>query len=317
MTATAQGAHGGLSIAWTATGGVSVAAPTQTAVVPTPGVGFSRTSTAALACTADGTVTVTVSAAGVTETAAVSVTCDIAVACDDPLGELAAGDTARSGTISADADCVSEVRGAEQAWRVHYVRRHTFTLAGDATVTIDVGSAATPKLDTWLILFKGRTAEGTPVAQDGHSGPGTDSRIARKLAAGDYTIEATTFFSRATGDYDLNVNTRYDKQVTISGLVGATKTGSGQVGFARPFTVAPATAQCTPDPDTATVTTGTGSADRTLTASINTPGQLKVTVTCETAGYVAASQTVTLTAQHSQHDPGLVLHGLHRRTAHR
>ena len=299
VTATAQGAHGGLSIAWTATGGVSVAAPTQTAVVPTPGVGFSRTSTAALACTADGTVTVTVSAGGVTETAAVSVTCDIAVACDDPLGELAAGDIARSGTISADADCVSEVRGAEQAWRMHYVRRHTFTLAGDATVTVDLGTAAhsTPKLDTWLILFKGRTAEGTPVAQDGFSGPGTDSRIARKLAAGDYTIEATTFFSRAGGDYDLNVNIRYDKQPAITGLVGAAKTGSGQVGFARPFTVAPAAAECTPDPDTATVATGTGPADRTLTASIGSPGSLQVTVTCETAGYVAASQTVTLTAQ--------------------
>ncbi|MYJ47888.1 MAG: hypothetical protein F4070_09665, partial [Acidimicrobiales bacterium] len=297
VTATAQGAHNGLSLAWTATGGVSVAAPTQTAVAPTPGVGFSRTSTAALACTADGTVTVTVSAGGVTETAAVSVTCDIAVACNDPLGELAPGDTARSGTISADADCVSEVRGAEQAWRVHYVRRHTFTLVGDATVTIDVGSAATPKLDTWLILFKGRTAEGTPVAQDGHSGPGTDSRIARKLAAGDYTIEATTFFSRAGGDYDLNVNTRYDKQVTITGLVGATKTGSGQVGFARPFTVAPAGAECTPGPDTAAVTKGSGPGDRTLSASIGSPGSLQVTVTCETAGYVAASQTVTLTAQ--------------------
>ncbi|MYA82340.1 MAG: hypothetical protein F4021_06990 [Acidimicrobiales bacterium] len=297
VTATAQGAHDGLSIAWTATGGVSVAAPTQTAVAPTPGVGFSRTSTAALTCTADGTVTVTTSAGGVSKTAAISVTCDIPVACNDPLGELAPGDTARSGTIAADPDCVSEVRGAEQAWRVHYVRRHTFTLAGDATVTIDVGSAATPKLDTWLILFKGRTAEGTPVAQDGHSGPGTDSRIARKLAAGDYTIEATTFFSRATGDYDLNVNTRYDKQVTISGLVGATKTGSGQVGFARPFTVAPAAAECTPEPDAATVTTGSGSADRTLTASIGSPGSLQVTVTCEAAGYVAASRTVTLTAQ--------------------
>ena len=299
VTATAHGAHGGLSIAWTATGGASAATPTQAAVAPTSGAGFSRTSTAALACTADGTVTVTATAAGLAKTALISVTCDIAVACDDPLGELAAGDTTRSGTITDSADCVSETRGSDNPPQTHYARRHTFTLAGDATVTIDLADAQadTPTLDTWLILLEGRTAAGTPLAQDHRSGPGTDSRITRRLAAGSYTIEATTFFSSDTGRYDLNVDTRYHKQTAITGLVDATKTGSGQVGFARPFTVAPATAQCTPDPDTATVTTGTGPADRTLTASIGTPGQLKVTVTCETAGYVAASQTVTLTAQ--------------------
>ena len=299
VTATAHGAHGGLSIAWTATGGASAATPTQTAVAATSGAGFSRTSTAALACTADGTVTVTATAAGLAKTALISVTCDIAVACDDPLGELAAGDTARSGTITDSADCVSETRGSDNPPQTHYARRHTFTLAGDATVTIDLADAQadTPALDTWLILLEGRTAAGTPLAQDHRSGPGTDSRITRKLPAGSYTIEATTFFSSDTGRYDLNVDTRYHKQTAITGLTDATKTGSGQVGFARPFTVTPATAQCTPDPDTATVATGTGPADRTLTASIGTPGSLQVTVTCETAGYVAASRTVTLTAQ--------------------
>ena len=216
VSAIAQGAHSGLSIGWAGAGGATVGTPTQTAVAPVPGVGFSRTSTTTLSCTADGTVTVTVTAADTTRTVTIGVTCDLSVACDDPLGSLAAGTTTRSGTIAVSAACTSPQRNTSSS-STFYARRHTFTLDLPATVTVDLGSASSnaTRLDTYLLLVAGHNAgAGTVEGRDDNSGPGTDSRITgKRLAAGDYTVEATTSSGGSSGAYDLSINTVFDPAV--------------------------------------------------------------------------------------------------------
>ena len=83
-------------------------------------------------------------------------------------------------------------------------------------------SANAAKLDTYLILLGGHGADGKVLARDDDGGPGADSRISRKLPAGDYTIEATSWASRRVGRYLLNVNARHDNKVGPSRFCGMT-----------------------------------------------------------------------------------------------
>ncbi|MYK70162.1 MAG: hypothetical protein F4021_00515 [Acidimicrobiales bacterium] len=303
LAGTAQGPSSALSLAWTAADGATVdtqaQAKIQTVAPDATPVVYSRTGSATVSCTEAGTVTLTATAGAHKRTVTVDVTCAAsAVPCDDPLGTLPEGDTARAGAIAADSGCVSANRRTGSS-NTYYTRRHKFSLSGPAQVTVDLGndSANATKLDTYAVLLGGHGADGRVLERNDDGGPGTDSRIARKLPAGDYTIEATTWASRRVGRYRLNVNARHDKKVVISGLADSTESGAGAVAVAAGFTVAPATAACTAAPSTAAVTHGSGAPDRTLTADITAPGSVAVTVSCTAAGHGAAAQTVTLTAE--------------------
>ncbi len=302
VTGAAQGPHSGLSLSWAATGDAKIdsqtQAKTQTAAPSATPVVYSRSGTAAVSCTADGTVTLTVTAGTHSRAVTVAIACGQPppeVACDDPLGALAEGVVTRGGTISADSKCTTANRGRSGTY---YTRRHTFTLSGAAQVTVDVGNdpANTAKLDTFMVLLDGHGATGTVNASDDDGGPGADSRVAKKLQAGDYTVEATTYRSGAVGRYRLKINTVYDKMVKITGLADTASDGTGEVTVTAPFTVEPANAACTASPAAASVADGTDAADRILTAGITAPGSLKATVTCTAVGHAAAKQTVTLTA---------------------
>ncbi len=302
VTGAAQGPHSGLSLSWAATGDAKIdsqtQANTQTAAPGLIPVVYSRTGTAAVSCTADGTVTLTAAAGAHSRSVTVAVACGQpppAAACDDPLGALAEGTVTRSGTIAADSKCTTANRGRSGTY---YTRRHTLTLSGPAQVTIDVGNdpANTARLDTYMVLLDGHGTTGDVNASDDDGGPGTDSRIAKKLPPGDYTVEAATYRSAATGRYRLKVSTVYDRTVKITGLADAASDGTGEVAVTAPFAVEPADAACTASPATASVADGTDAADRILTAGITAPGSLAVTVTCTAAGHAAAKQTVTLTA---------------------
>ncbi|WP_428118656.1 hypothetical protein [Candidatus Poriferisodalis sp.] len=128
---------------------------------------------------------VTVTAGTVTRTVAVGVDCAVpSDPCDDPLGSLAEGVTARSGTITADASCTSAQRRVPIARRVYYARRHTFTLDAPATVTVDMGSTSSiaSRLDTDLLLLGGHNAgAGTVEGRNDNvgGGHGTDYRNSR------------------------------------------------------------------------------------------------------------------------------------------
>ena len=105
-------------------------------------------------------------------------------------------DAACTATIAADAGCVSAQRRP-------------------ASVTIDLGSASTnaSTLDTYLLLLAGHDSTGTVIDSDDDGGNAPRaSRITADLAAGDYTIEATTYRSNKTGDYTLTVDTAANTQ---------------------------------------------------------------------------------------------------------
>ena len=302
VTGAAQGPHNGLSLSWAATGDAKIdshtQAKTQVAAPSATPVVYSRSGTAAVSCTADGTVILTATAGTHSRSVTVAIACGQpppAAACDDPLGALAEGTVTRSGTIAADSKCTTANRGRSGTY---YTRRHTFTLSGPAQFTVDVGNdpANTAKLDTYMILLDGHGATGSVNASDDDGGPGNDSRIAKKLPPGDYTVEATTYRSAATGRYRLKVSIVYDKTVKITGLADTASDGTGEVAVTAPFAVEPANAVCTASPATAMVVDGTDAADRILTAGITAPGSLAVNVYCTAVGHAAAKQTVTLTA---------------------
>ena len=135
-----------------------------------------------------------------------------------------------------------------------------------------------------MILLDGHGTAGDVNETDDDGGPGTDSRISKKLPLGDYTVEAATYRSGAAGRYRLKVSTVYDRTVKITGLADATADGTGEVAVTALFTVEPANAACTASPAAASVADGAAAADRILTADVTAPGSLKATVTCAAVG---------------------------------
>ena len=113
-------------------------------------------------------------------------------ACLEPLGMLP---RTVSGTWASD--CMSE--GQDN----NYARYYTFTLAGETRVAIYLTSGR----DTYLYLREGEGRTGTVVHDNNNVGRGSiNSRIEETLAAGTYTVEATTYYRNAvTGTFTLDV----------------------------------------------------------------------------------------------------------------
>ncbi|MDE2938570.1 MAG: S8 family serine peptidase [Chloroflexota bacterium] len=82
-----------------------------------------------------------------------------------------------------------------------YARYYTFTLDQQSAVTIDLVS----DVDPFLYLRSGTARTGVAVAFNDDVAPGTDtnSRISETLAAGTYTIEATTYGGDQSGTFTL------------------------------------------------------------------------------------------------------------------
>ena len=113
----------------------------------------------------------------------------------DPCGQTISGD----GTVSGQwaAGCESEQRDGRHA------RYYTFALAqqSEVTITLESGDA-----DTYLYLRAGELRSGDYLHQnDDHEGSTSKSLIAQTLAAGTYTIEATTYSEGETGSFTLTV----------------------------------------------------------------------------------------------------------------
>ena len=126
--------------------------------------------------------------------------------------------------------------------RTYYARRHTFSLDAAASVTIDLADADTDaeSLDTYLVLLaRGDAGAVARLDADDDSGAaGGDSRLADSgLAAGGYTIVATSFGPGRTGDYTLSVDVAYDAEVQIDGLDSTARVGD--VDVTDTFTVTP------------------------------------------------------------------------------
>jgi len=84
-----------------------------------------------------------------------------------------------------------------------YARHYTFTLSSSTNVQIDLESSS---VDTYLFLLNETGTDGDVVIEDDDGGDKFyDSRITRRLDAGTYTIEATTYSSDRAGDFRLTI----------------------------------------------------------------------------------------------------------------
>ena len=118
------------------------------------------------------------------------------------------GCTNRLGTLSSRT-VVRNGAWTGQCPSVHYdgksARYYSFTLPRTTTVTLDLTSST---VDTWLALYRGSGTGSSRITYDDDSGTGLNARIVRELSAGTYTIEATTYLSRAPGSFRLTVAPR-------------------------------------------------------------------------------------------------------------
>ncbi len=108
-----------------------------------------------------------------------------------------------SGIVAVDAGCVSSLRDPGGG-STFYARRHTFSLAAAATVSVSAGPSSSR---SFVILSDGSGAE---VGRD----QGSSRRFASEpahldyllLAAGTYTVEVTTGSAGEVGAYSLSVS---------------------------------------------------------------------------------------------------------------
>ena len=113
------------------------------------------------------------------------------------------GEIDDSGEIEVEGIWVSSCssdRAAEQGTGERYARFYTFEITEDSNVSISLTSS---EQDTYLYLTEGVGRDGDLVDENDDV-EGTNSLIeVEDLAAGEYTIEATTFEAEKTGDFRL------------------------------------------------------------------------------------------------------------------
>ncbi len=105
-----------------------------------------------------------------------------------------------SGDVSLSHSWIDMCGSAEGQGR--YARYYSFSLASASTVTIDLEAS----VDTYLRLRRGSNKKsGATLTFDDDGGAGTNSQIIEALTAGDYTIEATTYYQARTGPFTLTL----------------------------------------------------------------------------------------------------------------
>ena len=115
---------------------------------------------------------------------------------DDPCRQTLPGDDTVTGDWADDCESAVGDRG--------YARYYTFTLAEESEVTITLESDTDP----YLYLREGEAKEGDFLHENDDIVlvTNTNSRIEETLAAGTYTIEATTYGFGETGSFTLTVS---------------------------------------------------------------------------------------------------------------
>ena len=106
---------------------------------------------------------------------------------------------------SWDSSCLSENRSADRGTGDYYSRFYTFALTESVVVTITL----TSEVDTYLYLMKGSGKSGEKVAENDDIVPTSNynSRIENQpLVPGEYTVEATSYYTEKSGDFRLEVS---------------------------------------------------------------------------------------------------------------
>ena len=122
----------------------------------------------------------------------------------EPEADTCIGAISGDGTIegSWDDSCLSD-KAALSGTGGRYARFYTFTLEETADVTITLESDE----DTYLYLLEGRGRSGTVLYEEDDIvyGVDTNSKLSENLQAGEYTIEATTFYAQTDGYFSLKI----------------------------------------------------------------------------------------------------------------
>ena len=230
---------------------------------------------------ADGSVTATLnSGSGYTVSEAAG-SATVAVS-DDDLAPVDVCVTALSGDGSVTGEWTGECDSVGRSGR--YARFFTFSLDNQAAVRIDLESS----WDTYMFLRSGLGRDGQKLHHDDDGGNGRNSQISESLAAGEYTIEATTYGREKTGAFTLTVVGLPDQAPPaavpeISIAAGTDITEGGDATF---------TVTATPTP----------SANLDVTVEVSQSGDYastgSQTVTIPTTG----SQTLTITTTDDAND---------------
>ena len=120
----------------------------------------------------------------------------VIAACLRTLGSLP-NETDLTATGQWDGECPSQNRTGAGAGA--YARFYTFTL-DEAADTVTITLTSSDGIDTYLYLLRGKGISGAVVAEQ------DDGPIAMSLAAGTYTVEATTFNGYEVGDFTLTIS---------------------------------------------------------------------------------------------------------------
>ena len=193
-----------------------------------------------------------------------------------------------SGEWVADEDCKSLKRLGRNA------RFYSFEFEQSSEITIDLKSADE---DTYMYLRSGKDVRGGPhLHEDDDGGGSLDSRISETLKPGWYTIEATTYRSRATGEFSLTISglppQAAEPEVTIAA-------GGGVIeGAAASFTLTAAPAPAAGLDVTVTVSQagdyGATTGARTVTIPTSGSYTLTVATTDDTTDEPDGSVTATI-----------------------
>jgi hypothetical protein len=107
------------------------------------------------------------------------------------------GDRTENGTWAAD--CQSEERSGR------YARYYSFTLEQQGDVTFTVNS----DVDSYMYLRAGNARSGATLnnhQEDDDAGGDRNAQVSESLAAGDYTLEVTTYNSNEAGSFTLTIS---------------------------------------------------------------------------------------------------------------
>ena len=151
-------------------------------------------------------------------------------------------DSTISGTWNADCTSVS-LSPHDQG--VRYARFYTFRL----NYSSDVRIYLTSEEDTHLNVLSGHGADGEVLfSSDDISDTDSNSRLHRRLMGGDYTIEATTYYSESVGDFTLEVDFVDGTVDTIPFTPTVTATATATPTATVASTPEPDTPESTPEP---------------------------------------------------------------------
>ena len=215
--------------------------------------------------------------------------------CTTGLGTVGHSTRVHPGSIAQDTRCVSAQRSATGSAATFYAHRHTLRLAAAGWVTVNLAGTGTgaARLDPYLLILNGHGSGGTVRGRDNNNGTGTDARLAGVLlAAGAYTVEATTATAGAAGAYRLTVGVDHnirapDQPARTIAAVGQAKT----ITWAhQPATATVAIQSVTPSGLDTAIRTDDGRA--TLVATPTHAGDYTVTVAYTAAGHTSTKTTV-------------------------